>query len=517
MNTLVIALIVGTVSFVAGVLVQALLSSYTAQGARRQAKNLLKEARREAKSTRKESEIQGKADVLNAREEFEHSIQDRRRELEEMDERIHQRETNLDRKVALIDNKERLIEEKLQALDDRREQLDTRAQELETMKDEYHQRLQKAAHLTCEQAKEELLTRLGSQLRPEMDAIVRERYRQTVETAEAQAQKIVTTAIQRYVASHVNEIMSSSVALPTDEMKGRIIGRNGRNIRSLEAETGATILVDDTPEAVVISAFDPVRREVARQALERLIADGRIHPGRIEEIVREVRAEMDDLIQKSGEDAACAAGVTGVDPGLLRILGGLKFRSSFAQNVLDHSVEVSHLMATMSAELGLDPLIARRVGLFHDIGKAVSHEADGPHAVVGGDLLSRHGETEVVANAVAAHHDEVESQSLYSVLAATADAISSARPGARTETTETYLKRLEKLEALATSFDGVDTCYAIHAGREIRVIVKPSELDDDASMLLARDLSNKIQANLDYPGQIRVTVIRETRCVQYAK
>jgi ribonuclease Y len=417
----------------------------------------------------------------------------------------------------MIDTKERLLEEKLQAFDEKRADLERRNGELETLKEEYSQRLQSAAHLTYEEAKQELLTLLDSQLHVEMGGLVRRRYAEARETAEKDAQKIVATAVQRYVAAHVNEIMSSNVALPTDDMKGRIIGKNGRNIRSLEAATGATILVDDTPEAVVISAYDPVRREIARQSLERLIADGRIHPGSIEEMVTGVQKEMDDVIRKASEDAAHAAGVHGVDPEVTRVLGRLKFRSSYAQNVLDHSVEVAHIMATMASELKLDPLVARRVGLFHDIGKAMSHEVDGPHAIIGGDLLKRHGESELVANGVAAHHNEVESQSLYSVLAATADAISGARPGARTETTQSYIKRLEKLEATANAFEGVDTCYAIYAGRELRVIVKPDELDDNRAILLAREISNKIESDVEYPGQVRVTVIRETRSVEYAK
>lgn len=512
-----IAIVVGIACFALGYLVQALQSSYSALGIKRQARSLLREAKRDASAMVKEAEVQARAEVLNARDELEESIVDRRQELKDLDERIHQRETNLERKVAMIDTKERLLEEKLQAFDEKRADLERRNGELETLKEEYSQRLQSAAHLTYEEAKQELLTLLDSQLHVEMGGLVRRRYAEARETAEKDAQKIVATAVQRYVAAHVNEIMSSNVALPTDDMKGRIIGKNGRNIRSLEAATGATILVDDTPEAVVISAYDPVRREIARQSLERLIADGRIHPGSIEEMVTGVQKEMDDVIRKASEDAAHAAGVHGVDPEVTRVLGRLKFRSSYAQNVLDHSVEVAHIMATMASELKLDPLVARRVGLFHDIGKAMSHEVDGPHAIIGGDLLKRHGESELVANGVAAHHNEVESQSLYSVLAATADAISGARPGARTETTQSYIKRLEKLEATANAFEGVDTCYAIYAGRELRVIVKPDELDDNRAILLAREISNKIESDVEYPGQVRVTVIRETRSVEYAK
>ncbi|MDA0323290.1 MAG: ribonuclease Y [Verrucomicrobia bacterium] len=514
---LVVSTVVGIACFAFGYLVQALQSTYSALGIKSLARGLLREAKRDAEAMVKGAEVQARTEVLNARQEFEQTLTDRRQELKDLDERILQRETNLERKVAMIDKKERTLEEKLQAFDDKLGAFDKRSAELDLLKVDYSKRLQHAANLTREEAKRELLALLDSQLDAEMGGLVRRRYAEARETSEKDAQKVVATAVQRYVAAHVNEIMSSNVALPNDEMKGRIIGKNGRNIRALEAATGATILVDDTPEAVVISAYDPVRREIAKQSLERLIADGRIHPGSIEEMVDRVRKEMDDVIRRAGEDAAHAAGVHGVDSEVIKVLGRLKFRSSYAQNILDHSVEVAHIMATMASELGLDPLVARRVGLFHDIGKAMTHEVDGPHAIVGGDLLTRHGEPELVANGVAAHHNEVDSQSLYSVLASTADAISGARPGARAETTQAYIKRLEQLESIANAFDGVQTSYAIYAGRELRVIVKPEELDDDRAILLAREISSKIESDVQYPGQVRVIVIRETRSVEYAR
>jgi ribonuclease Y len=307
------------------------------------------------------------------------------------------------------------------------------------------------------------------------------------------------------------------VALPNDDMKGRVIGREGRNIRALEAATGVNVLIDDTPEAVVISGFDPVRREIARMAMEQLISDGRIHPARIEEVVAKARENMGEMIRQAGEEALYAAGIREVDPELMRMIGRLKYRSSYSQNVLQHSLEVAHLMGSMAGELGLDPVLAKRIGLFHDIGKALDHEVEGGHAVIGADLLKRMGETQVVVNAVAAHHEEVPAESLYAILAAAGDAISSSRPGARSETTAIYVKRLEKLEEIANSFEGVAKSYAIQAGREVRVVVEPEKIDDSAAMILARNVSKKIESDLQYPGQIKVIVIRETRCVEYAR
>jgi ribonuclease Y len=337
------------------------------------------------------------------------------------------------------------------------------------------------------------------------------------ETAEKESGKIVALAIQRYAASHTGEMMTSTVRLSGDEVKGRIIGREGRNIRALETATGVTMLVDDTPEAVVISGFDPIRREVARQALEELVADGRIHPARIEEVVAKVQANMDETIRLAGETAAYDAKVVGAPLELLRMLGRLKFRTSYAQNVLQHSLEVSHLMGVMAGELGLDPALARRAGLFHDIGKAMDHEVEGGHATIGADFLRQMGEDPMVVNAAAAHHQDVEAISPYAALCSAADAISGSRPGARMETTGIYLQRLEKLEAIANSFEGVRHTYAIQAGREVRVMVDPERIDDHAAILLARDICQKIESSLSYPGQIRVVVIRETRSIEYAK
>jgi ribonuclease Y len=358
---------------------------------------------------------------------------------------------------------------------------------------------------------------MEKEVHSEMGSLIRRLQEQAKETAEREAGKVVAQAIQRFAISHASEMLTSSVSLPSEDMKGRIIGREGRNIRALEAATGVNVLIDDTPEAIVISGFDPIRREIAKQALEQLVADGRIHPARIEEVVAKLQENMDETIRKAGEEAAYVVGIHDVDPELVRKIGRLKFRTSYSQNVLQHSIEVSLLMGVMAGELGLDVALAKRVGLFHDIGKALDHEVEGGHALIGADLLKRQGELPIVVNAVAAHHEEVPAESLYAILAAAADAISSSRPGARAENTDIDVKRLEKLESIATSFDGVSKSYAIQAGREVRVIVDPGKIDDNGAMVMARNISKKIESELQYPGQIRVIVLRETRCVEFAR
>jgi ribonuclease Y len=382
---------------------------------------------------------------------------------------------------------------------------------------EEHSRLQRVAGMTREEARTMLLGRIEKEVHGEAGGLIRRIQEQAKENAEREARRIVTIAVERFSASHASEMMTSSVALPSDDMKGRVIGRDGRNIRSLESATGVNILIDDTPEAVVLSGFDPIRREIARQSLEQLLSDGRIHPARIEEVVAKVEENMDETIRAAGQEAAYMADVQEVEPELLRTLGRLKFRTSYSQNVLQHSIEVSHLMGAMASELGLDAALARRIGLFHDIGKALDHEVEGGHAVIGADLLKRTGEPQTIVNSVAAHHEEVEGESLYALLASAADAISSSRLGARSATTGIYVKRLEKLENIANGFEGVRKSYAIQAGREVRVVVDPEQMDDNASMVLARNISKKIESDLKYPGQIRVIVIRETRSVEYAR
>ena len=483
----------------------------------KQAQAKLKEAEREAEALKKEGKIQAKAEVLKAREDFEKSTQTRRDELAQLEERLSQREINLDRKVVLIDKKEHTLDERLSEADKRAQALAAERAALDKLVVEERLKLQRVAGMTEEEARKFLFDRVEKDVHAEMGNLIRRQYEKAKDTAEREARKVIAQAVQRFATSHASEMMTSSVDLPSDDVKGRIIGREGRNIRALEAETGVNILIDDTPEAVVISGFDPIRREIAKRSLESLIADGRIHPARIEEVVAKVRESMDETIRQAGEEACFEAGIQEVEPELVRKLGRLKYRTSYSQNVLQHSMEVAQLMGVMAGELGLDVSLAKRVGLFHDIGKALDHEVEGGHAIIGADLLKRHGEDAQLVNAVAAHHEEVPAESLFAVLCSAADAISSSRVGARSETTEIYVKRLEKLEAIANSFTGVKKSYAIQAGREVRMVVEPEKIDDNEAQVLARNVSKKIEEDLQYPGQIRVVVIRETRCVEYAR
>jgi ribonucrease Y len=492
-------------------------STRRADSSEKRARQMLADAQREAAVIRKDAEVQVKAEVLRAREEFDKTTAARRQELASMEERMVQRETNLDRKVALIDKKERAAEERAAEVERQAAELKNEKAKIDQIIAEEQEKLQRVAGMTQEEARKMLLTRIEKELHGEMGGLIRRLQEQAKETAEREAQKIVSQAVQRFAASHASEMMTSTVALPSEDMKGRIIGREGRNIRALEATTGVSILIDDTPEAIVISGFDPIRREIAKLALQQLISDGRIHPARIEEVVNQFRENMDEAIRKAGEEAAFTVGVHEIDPELIRRIGRLRYRTSYSQNVMTHSMEVAQLMGVMAGEMGLDVTLAKRIGLFHDIGKALDHEVEGGHAVIGADLLKRYGELPIVVNAVAAHHEEVPAESVYAILASAADAISSARPGARSETTDIYVKRLEKLEGIANGFEGVVKSYAIQAGREVRVVVEPTKVDDSAAMVMARNISKKIESDLQYPGQIRVMVIRETRCVEYAR
>jgi len=417
----------------------------------------------------------------------------------------------------MLDRKERAVDDKLADLEKREVLLGAELEAAKVQNAKATETLQRVAAMTRDDARQALMARVEQEVHGEIGALIRRKQEQARETAEREARKIIGQAIQRYAASHTSDIVTTSVALPGEDMKGRIIGRDGRNIRALEAATGVSILIDDTPEAIVISGFDPIRREVARLAIEQLIVDGRIHPARIEELVENANAQIMETIKTAGEDALFELGIQVVDPELARTLGRLKYRTSYTQNVLRHSVEVANLMGLMAGELGLDTQIARRIGIFHDIGKALDHEIEGGHATIGADLLKRCGESPDVVNAVAAHHEDVEAHTLYATLCSAADAISSSRLGARSETTGLYIKRLEKLEAIANSFEGVEKSYAIQAGREVRVMVEPDKVDDNEAMAMARNMCRKIEAELKYPGQIRVTVIRERRCVDYAK
>lgn len=475
-----------------------------------EAKSLVENAKKEAEALKKESILEAKEEVHKLRSDLDRDSRERRNEIQRLERRILQREESLDKKSDLLEKKDETINKRLQEID----QMELNVQEL------YEKRrleLEKISNLSSEEAKEILLEEVKREISYETALMIKEIESKAKDEADKKAREIITTAIQRCAADHVSESTVHVVALPNDEMKGRIIGREGRNIRTLETLTGVDLIIDDTPEAVILSSFDPIRREIARIALEKLIVDGRIHPARIEEMVERATKDVENDIKEEGEQATLETGVHGLHPEIVRILGRLKYRTSYGQNVLKHSMEVAYLAALMASELGLDVNLAKRAGLLHDIGKAVDQEQEGPHALIGGDIAKKYHESPLVVNAIAAHHGDVEMMSLEAVLVQAADAISAARPGARRETLEAYIKRLEKLEDIANSYEGVDKSYAIQAGREIRIMVKPEQLDDAGSIELARNLAKSIEEELEYPGQIKINVIRETRAVDFAK
>ncbi len=512
-----VGLLFGLAGVLGGYALRGLIGRWQADAIEKQAKHRLTEADAEIKNRLKEADIQARAEVVKAREEFEKSTKARRKELQDIEERLTVREENMDKKAILLEKKDQAVAQKQEEQQRKGEELQQRRAEADKRFQEAEQRLQRLAGMTHEEARREVFHKAEQEVRGEAGNLIRRVQEEAKESAEREAARIVGMAVQRFAIAHASEIMTSTVPLPSDDIKGRIIGREGRNIRTLESLTGVTMLIDDTPEAVVISGFDPVRREIARQTLELLVADGRIHPARIEEVVKSVTEGLDKAIYEAGEAAAYEAQVQGVQPEVLRVIGRLKFRTSYTQNVLRHSVEVAHLMGMMAGELGLDPALARRVGFFHDIGKALDQQSEGPHAVVGGEFLKQHGESEAVVNGVSSHHSDVSSEGLYGVLCSAADAISSSRPGARCETLGVYVQRLEKLEAIANSFAGVRKTFAVQAGREVRVIVEPTQVSDNDAQMMARDISQQIAATMQFPGQIRVVVVRETRCVEYAK
>ena len=493
-----------------GVYIRKKIAESKMKSAENEAKRIIELANKEAENKKKEEIYKAQEEIMASRKELDQEIRERRGEVQRQENRLIQKEENLENKINMLERKEKDLTLKT-------EENENKSKELEQLKNKEMQELERISRLSQDEAKKMILSEMEKQITVEKANLLREMEQKTKETAEKSAKEIIGYAIQKCAADHTSETTVSIVSLPNDDMKGRIIGREGRNIKTLETLTGIDLIIDDTPEAVVISGFDPLRREIAKMALEKLINDGRIHPAKIEEMVEKSREELEQTIKEEGERAAMEAGVVGLHPDIIKLLGKLKYRTSYGQNVLNHSVEVSNLARIMAEELGLDPKVARRAGLLHDIGKALDHDMEGTHVEIGVDILKKYKENEIVINAVEAHHGDVEPQTIEAVLVQAADAISASRPGARRETLEAYIKRLQQLEEIADSFEGVDKSFAIQAGREIRIIVKPDKITDSEMTIMARDVAKKVEGEMDYPGQIKVNVIRETRVVDYAK
>ena len=508
-------IVVGTLvglllGFIFGIVYRKKVAEREIGSAEAEATRLINEAIRSGESRKKEMLLEAKDEIHKSRTEHEKEVKERRAELTKQERRLQQKEETLDKKTDAFERKEEELAKKMEKLAQTQAEAEAiRAQQVAT--------LESISGLTQEQAKAYILETVEDEVRHESALKIKEIEQQLKDEADEKAREIIATAIQRCAADHAAETTVSVVALPNDEMKGRIIGREGRNIRTLETITGVDLIIDDTPEAITVSSFDPVRREIARMALEKLIADGRIHPTRIEDMVEKARKEVDRTIREEGERACYEAGVHNLNPELVKILGRQKYRTSYGQNVLNHSIEVSHIAGLMAAELGVDVAMAKRAGLLHDLGKSIDHEVEGSHVQLGADLARKYKENPVVVNAIEAHHGDVEPKTVIAILVQAADAVSAARPGARRENVENYIRRLQKLEELTGSYPGVEKAFAIQAGREVRIMVKPEVVTEDNMILLARDVAKKIEAELEYPGQIKVNVIRETKAVEYAK
>lgn len=474
------------------------------------AKKIVEDSKKDAETVKKEKMLEAKEEVHGIKSELDKEIKERRGELQRYERRIIQKEEMFDKKLGSLEERESVLA-------NRKKELSIKEDKIDEIKKQQIEKLENLSGLTSEQARELILSSTEKEIRHEMSIMIKEVENEAKETAEKKAREIISYAIQKCSADHVAETTVTVVDLPNDEMKGRIIGREGRNIRTLETLTGIDLIIDDTPEAVILSGFDPIRREIARIALEKLIADGRIHPARIEEMVEKAKKEVEVIIKEEGEKATFETGVHGLHPELIKLLGRLKYRTSYGQNVLKHSIEVSHLAGIMAAEIGADVRLAKRAGLLHDIGKSVDHEIEGTHVEIGMDLLKRYKESKDVIHAMSTHHGDYEAESIEAVLVTAADAVSAARPGARRETLESYIKRLEKLEEISNSYDGVEKSYAIQAGREVRIIVKPEAVNDEGIHLMAREITARIEDELEYPGQIKVNIIRESRAIEYAK
>ncbi|MCK4852019.1 MAG: ribonuclease Y [Candidatus Omnitrophica bacterium] len=511
------AILGGMFFFFLGYVVRKYTATMKIKRAEDKAKTIVTQSKVEAERRRRESALEAKDLLLKTRAEFEEESKERRKELLVLEKRLMQKEENLDRKVELIDRKDRELKKAGEEVNHRKEDITRQKQDMVRLLQEEKTRLERISGMSREQARNMLMQKMKEDATNEVAYTIKKIQEETRSKAAKEARKIIGLAIQKCAVDHTVDTTVSVVHLPSEEMKGRIIGREGRNIRALEMATGVDVIIDDTPEAVVISGFDRYRREVAKRSLENLIEDGRIHPGRIEEVVAKTKKEMEALVKEEGENTLLDMGIHGVHSELVKLLGKLKFRTSYGQNVLQHSKETAYLMATMAGELRLDIKLAKRIGILHDIGKAVSHEMEGTHAKLGADLAKRYGEPELVVHAIEAHHEDVEPRTLLAVLTQAADAISASRPGARKETLDSYIKRLEELEDIANSFEGVERTYAIQAGREIRIMVQPDKVDDAKLAVVAMEIKKRIENELQYPGQIKVVVIRETRSIEFAK